>query len=42
MTKGKGFSHNDARRIQHQADTHPQSKGLQELKSLAQSKADKK
>jgi len=41
MTKGKGFTHQDAQRIQSQADKHPESKGLQELKSVAQSHADK-
>ena len=37
----KGFTPKDAARIQGQADTHPQSKGLQELKSVAQSQAAK-
>jgi hypothetical protein len=42
MPKEKGFTKEDARRIQSQADKHPESKGLQELKSVAQSHANKK
>jgi hypothetical protein len=38
----KGFTHEDAKRIQSKEDTHPESKGLQELKPVAQSHADKK
>jgi hypothetical protein len=37
----KHFTHKDAERIQSKADKHPEDKGLQELKSVAQSQADK-
>jgi hypothetical protein len=42
MPKEKGFTKEDAVRIQRQADKHPDNKELQELKSVAQSHADKK
>lgn len=41
MAKSKGFTQEDKARIQSSADKQPDRKGLQELKSVAQSHADK-